>query len=45
MKNKKIVFVLALLLSTFALSACEETWHGMGRDMEETGETMQNQYN
>jgi predicted small secreted protein len=42
---KKTTLVLALLLGTFALTACEETWHGMGRDMEETGEHMQNQYN
>jgi predicted small secreted protein len=45
MLTKKTFLVLGAVLCTMAVSACENTWHGMGRDMEETGENMQNQYN
>ncbi len=41
----KTILILGALVCTMAVTACENTWHGMGRDMEETGETMQNQYN
>ncbi|MGQ0527864.1 MAG: entericidin A/B family lipoprotein [Alphaproteobacteria bacterium] len=43
--NKKYTLVLALLLGTFALSACENTWHGAGKDVENTGDAMQRQFN
>ncbi|MCE7887792.1 MAG: entericidin, EcnA/B family [Alphaproteobacteria bacterium PRO2] len=39
------MLVLGALLCTFAVTACENTWHGMGRDTERVGEKMQNQYN
>lgn len=45
MSKKRTMLVLGAMLCTFAVSACENTWHGAGRDMEEAGETMQNQYN
>lgn len=43
MKKKTLLVVGALLLGTMAVSACENTWHGMGRDMENAGQTMQKQ--
>jgi predicted small secreted protein len=42
--NKKIL-VLGALLCAMAVTGCENTWHGMGRDTEKVGEEMQNQYN
>lgn len=45
MLNKRTMLVLGALLCTMGMTACENTWHGMGRDTEEMGEEMQNQYN
>ena len=43
MNNMFKTFVLALTIMTGAitLSACENTWHGAGQDVEEAGEEMQ----
>lgn len=41
MKANKIVLMSALMLSVLAVSACENTWHGAGRDVEKAGEAMQ----
>ncbi len=38
---KNIFMLSALMLSVLAVSACENTWKGAGRDMEQTGETIQ----
>lgn len=43
MKTRFLTLAAALLAVT-ALSACENTWHGAGRDVEEAGEAMQMQY-
>lgn len=45
MLNKKAMLLLAAVLCTMSVTACENTWHGMGRDMEKNGEKMQDQYN
>lgn len=37
----KIIF--ALVLSVLALSACSNTWHGAGEDIERLGQKMQTQ--
>ena len=42
--NKKLI-ILGTLLCMMAMSACENTWHGAGKDVENAGESMQNQYN
>jgi predicted small secreted protein len=42
---KKSMIILGAVLCTMAVSACENTWHGAGKDVENAGETMQNQYN
>lgn len=41
----KTLLILGALLCVTIVSACENTWHGMGRDIENTGEEMQQQYN
>jgi predicted small secreted protein len=43
--TKKTLVILGAVLCTMAISACENTWHGAGRDIENAGETMQHQYN
>lgn len=41
MKNNKL-FILALaLISAIGVSACQNTWHGAGEDVEHMGEKMQ----
>lgn len=40
MKSKFVVFTL-LALSVTGLAACENTFHGAGRDMERAGEAVQ----
>jgi len=40
---KKIaVCTMALLLSSVALTACENTFHGAGRDVQNVGQKMEN---
>jgi len=39
-KIRLSVFVLMLLAATLVTSACN-TWHGAGKDVERTGESMQ----
>ncbi len=41
MKSNKLILMSALMLSVLAVSACENTWKGAGRDMEQAGEEMQ----
>jgi predicted small secreted protein len=41
-KTIKYSVLIAALVSTVALSACENTWRGAGRDVENAGESMQN---
>jgi predicted small secreted protein len=43
-KNVKIALI-ALALTSVTLTACENTWRGAGRDIENAGEDMQNDYN
>ncbi len=42
-KNVKLA-ALALALCSVSLTACENTWRGAGRDVENAGESMQNNY-
>lgn len=39
-----LVLTLVLATGAVALSACENTWHGAGQDIEQAGEKMQTQY-
>ena len=43
MKKSMNILLLALTLTTatVALSACSNTWHGAGQDVENVGEEMQ----
>jgi predicted small secreted protein len=36
--------VIALLLALSALSACSNTFNGMGRDLEQNGDAIQRQF-
>jgi predicted small secreted protein len=44
MKKSLNIFVLALTIAagTVGLTACSNTWHGAGQDVENVGEEMQN---
>lgn len=37
MKSNKLVLMSVLALSVLAVSACENTWKGAGKDMKQTG--------
>ena len=39
--KKLMILTTALVLSAAALSACDNTWHGAGKDVENMGERMQ----
>lgn len=41
MKTHKAILLSALMISAFGLSACSNTWHGAGQDVERVGEDMQ----
>ncbi len=41
----RTILILGALLCAVAITGCENTWHGMGRDTENVGEKMQTQYN
>lgn len=41
MKMNKTMMLSALMLSVLAVSACQNTWHGAGEDVEKAGEKMQ----
>jgi predicted small secreted protein len=43
--TRNTLIILGAVLCTMTVSACENTWHGAGKDVENAGETMQNQYN
>ncbi len=38
------ILAASLILTALAVSACTNTWHGAGEDVENVGEKMQNQY-
>lgn len=42
MKINKTMMLSAMMLSVLAVSACQNTWHGAGEDVERVGEKMQN---
>ena len=41
----RILFALLLVVGGFGLSACTNTYHGAGKDVENAGEEMQDQFN
>lgn len=41
MKNNKLFVLTLALVTTLGLSACHNTWHGAGEDVENMGENMQ----
>lgn len=41
MKYSILTAVTLCVFATMVLSACENTWHGAGRDVEEVGDSMQ----
>lgn len=41
MKNNKLFMMTLALVSVIGLSACHNTWHGAGQDVERVGEKMQ----
>jgi predicted small secreted protein len=43
-KTQHIITTAAFAVMALSASACENTWHGAGRDMENMGEEMQSQY-
>lgn len=40
MKTNKLVLLSTLMLSVLAVSACENTWKGAGKDMKQTGQAI-----
>lgn len=41
MKNNQLFVLTLAIIATLGLSACHNTWHGAGQDVERMGETMQ----
>lgn len=41
MKTNKFFILTIALLSVLSVSACGNTWHGAGQDVENVGEEMQ----
>lgn len=37
----KIAFLALLAITTIGLSACDDTWRGVGRDTQEVGQEIQ----
>lgn len=43
-KLKLAILITGFAAAALAMTACENTWHGAGRDVENIGEDMQGQY-
>lgn len=43
-KTQHLITTAAFAVMALSAAACENTWHGAGRDVENMGEGMQNQY-
>lgn len=41
MKNNALFVLMLAIVTTLGLSACHNTWHGAGQDVERVGEKMQ----
>jgi predicted small secreted protein len=41
----KVMMFIVLCGVVIGLSGCENTWHGAGRDIENVGDSMQDDYN
>lgn len=43
-KTQHVITAAAFAVIALTTAACENTWHGAGRDVENMGEGMQNQF-